>query len=244
MIEWDQYSSYYDQPVFEGKPRPYLIASTPRSGSHYLGHLLFETGDLGSPLEYFHPSLHADFMKKIGVPDGKQMLLHLFRTRTSQTGWFGIKAHWPQFHSFMKDSCARKLLDFEVYIRILRGDTLAQAISLVIARQTNAWISFHTSKHIPEYDFISIKRAVSEIERENMNWDRYFLKTGIDPIIVKYESLVSDPLAAVENIRDAFQLTTPPKNTACLLKPAKQRSSANLDWQERYNNDLRATRQP
>jgi LPS sulfotransferase NodH len=53
MTNWNQFGAAYDFPDFSGAFRNYLIASTPRCGSHYLGHLLRATGRLGSPLEFF-----------------------------------------------------------------------------------------------------------------------------------------------------------------------------------------------
>jgi len=50
----EQFSPAMDRPPFYGRPRWYLIASTPRCGSHFLGHALIESGHFGVPLEYLH----------------------------------------------------------------------------------------------------------------------------------------------------------------------------------------------
>jgi LPS sulfotransferase NodH len=99
MQSWDQFGAAYDLAPYDGWPATYLIASTPRSGSHYLGHLLFETGLFGSPLEYLHPAHLATWQDRLGTRDVASTLRALFRRRTSASGWFGIKAHWSHFNA-------------------------------------------------------------------------------------------------------------------------------------------------
>ena len=48
MTDWTQFGSSYDYPCFESQPRTYLIASTPRSGSHYLGHKLMRPAHMAA----------------------------------------------------------------------------------------------------------------------------------------------------------------------------------------------------
>lgn len=53
------YEAEFDFPLRPSPPpRPYLLASTPRSGSTYVSHLFWQTGCLGAPLEYcnFEPT--------------------------------------------------------------------------------------------------------------------------------------------------------------------------------------------
>ena len=121
-MTWDQFGPAYDFRRFEGSARTYLIASTPRSGSHYLGRLLFDTGALGAPLEYFHPNHMQTWRQKLGAKTSEELFHGLLALRTSPSGWFGIKAHWPQFEAIRRDREIFDILAFSKYIRIARRE--------------------------------------------------------------------------------------------------------------------------
>jgi len=149
MAQWDQFGQDYDHPPFEGTPRLYLIASTPRSGSHFLGHQLLQTGALGSPLEYFHKPHLERWAAEFGTTDFPSTMARLYARRTSPSGWFGAKAHWTQFIPIAQRPNLLSFLGIQTYIEIVRRDRIAQAISFVIAQQTKAWISFHDQQGEP-----------------------------------------------------------------------------------------------
>lgn len=241
---WDQFGPRYDHPPFDGTPRTYLIASTPRSGSHYLGHLLFETGALGSPLEYFHPQHFVKWQKKFEARTVENVLHGLFRCRTSPSGWFGVKAHWPQFVRFAESDDRPNIVNFDKYIQISRRDQIEQAISLVLARQTKAWISFNNAQSEPKYDFNAIRDAVAEINTETSRWNEYFNAHGIQPIAVSYETLLDDPANIVKMICSLFGV----KNTEISRKsqrmPQSQSSHLNREWRQRFTCELASTEMP
>jgi LPS sulfotransferase NodH len=238
MSDWGQFGVRYDQPDYEGPVRTYLIASTPRSGSHLLGHLLLATEELGSPLEYFHPEHLKTWQSRLGGPDLAALLRILFRHRTSPSGWFGVKAHWRQFAPIADNKDIMDLLDFRNYIRVVRRNPAAQAVSLTIARQINAWISFQVPTREPTYDFGSIHAALMEIKAEDAHWRSYFEARGLDPILVEYEALAADPKATIDRIRAAFGLTGNRRASHGRLLPERQSTSLNLDWERRYLSDL------
>lgn len=240
---WDQFGEDYDHPAFEGKPRTYLIASTPRSGSHLLGHLLFGTGALGSPLEYFHPAHARKWMALFGTENFWTMMASLHRRRTSPSGWFGIKAHWSHFAKIAGNAAALKTLNPQRYIRIRRSDRIAQAISGVIAQQTDAWISFHEAHGDPRYDFAMISRAIEVLDEQIRQWDEFFRSSGITPVDVEYEELVADPGAVVDRILTDFDVCRTQVSEPRWL-PRRQASEVNLRWQERYMRDLEIRRLP
>jgi LPS sulfotransferase NodH len=54
-MEWtEQFDPALDFPVPADVSVRYAICSTPRSGSHFLGQLLYATGRMRCPLEYFN----------------------------------------------------------------------------------------------------------------------------------------------------------------------------------------------
>jgi LPS sulfotransferase NodH len=239
VSDWDQFGAVYDHSHFADRPRTYLIASTPRSGSHYLGHLLFGTGEFGSPLEYFQPGHMATWKKTLEAADTEAVIRCLFVRRTSPSGWFGVKAHWSDFAPICEDPALLRFLDLRKYIRIVRRDTLSQAISLALARQTGAWISFHSQQRKPVYDPAAIRAAVAEIEAQTSGWDAFFREHGIAPIEIAYEDLLADPGAMVDAIRAFFDLDARPASVASDLCPERQASDINLEWRRRYIDDLR-----
>jgi len=238
MSEWNQYGPDYDHPEYPGRPKTYLIATTPRSGSHYLGHLLTSTGLLGTPMEYFHPKQIENWKNRFGCEHVAEVLPHLFRRRTSATGWFGVKAHWPQFEPVCAQSRVMELLDFRKHIRIYREDRVAQAVSLVMAYQTNAWLSFHRPAASPCYDFDAIKREMENIEGELAKWDDYFRLREIEPIRVHYEELSANPERVVSAILSAFGLDAYPRRADFKFIPDRQSTDLNREWKDRFLREV------
>ena len=60
-----QFSDSLDLPAVSGPERSVLIASTPRCGSHMIGHAMAGTGLLGVPFEYCNPANHAAWMRRL-----------------------------------------------------------------------------------------------------------------------------------------------------------------------------------
>ncbi len=182
MNSWDQFGADYDFPDFVGTPRSYLIASTPRCGSHYLGHLLRATGQLGSPLEYFSRGRIADWQARLAMTANCDLFKHLLRRRTSPSGWFGVKAHWPQFEPIAAAPELFSLFQFQRFVQLTRADRVAQAVSLVIAQQTSAWISFQAPQQQPVYDAAAITAALAGIDHQLGCWQQFFVSRGIQPV--------------------------------------------------------------
>ena len=134
---------------------------------------------LGSPLEYFSKGRLRDWQQKLEASDQAELFRRLFRRRTSPNGWFGVKAHWPQFVAIVENRSLYELFRFERFIYIERADRLAQAISWVIAQQSAAWISFHEAREEPTYDFAAIRNALNLIEAQTATWKQFFTSRRI-----------------------------------------------------------------
>jgi LPS sulfotransferase NodH len=208
-----------------------LVASTKRSGSHYLGHLLQATGRMGSPLEYL---LHLPAWRdRLGAADEASALRELFRRRTSPNGWFGVKAHWDHFAELQEKPEVWALLRPERYIYIRRRDVLSQAISFVIAKQTKSWISWQKEEQAePRFDAPAIARAIAAFERENRLWERCFTRMGISPVRIVYEDLVADPGESLNRALAECGLAPEPNAPAVDVK--RQASVRNDVWRERF----------
>lgn len=239
---WDQFGPHYDQPPFAGSPRVYVIASMPRSGSHLLGHLLFATGDMGSPLEYFHAGHRPRWQERFGVATMPEVVRALFRHRTSPSGVFGAKAHWPQFADIQADPALRALLDVVLFVQIRRRDAVAQAVSLVVAEHTGGWISFQAEQREPVYDGAAIARALLEIDVQERGWSDHFAREPTDVVRIDYEDLVADQEGPVRVIRDRLGLPAVPRSPREVALPGKQGGDRNRGWRDRFRDDLAAGR--
>ena len=237
MTTWDQFGPDYDFPEFSGKPQSYLIATTPRCGSHLLGHLLCATGVLGSPLEYFSKGRLRDWQERLKADTHHDLFQKLFRKRTSPNGWFGVKAHWPQFQQILDDASVYDLFAFKRFIHIKRRDRLAQAISWVIAQQNAAWISFHEPTQEPTYDTAAIENALSVIDTQTAAWKQFFAAQGITPLVVIYEDLVANPDATIDGVLTHCGVDRDPTLARPTHTPQQQASARNQAWADRYKKE-------
>lgn len=229
---WRPWDDRYDFATFNGSPpHCYLIASTQRSGSYFLSHLLHSSGQMGAPLEYLHPEHAEAWQSQLGADDFPTMIHKLFERRTSPNGWFGIKAHWDHFE-FGRQSGLDELIRFERFIRIERRDRIAQAVSLALARQTKAWLSMQEQICEPEYQDHAIERAMHTLQRHSRNWDAWAAAAGVKPVQVYYEDLVAEPLETVNRILREFGLT--PMTSLPPVATARQASGVNQEWKRRY----------
>ena len=235
---WDQFGLDYDHPEFLGNPQCYLIASTPRSGSHYLAHLLAATGQAGGPLEYFHSGHMERWSSLLASQNSSDLFKKLFSRRTSSNGWFGVKAHWTQFSPIYQNKDLMGLFRFEKYIYIERKDKLAQAISLAIARQTNAWISHHHSTNSPAYNFDQIQDAIRYLSKEEYLWKNFFEKNDINYLKIFYEDLLLNPMNKVSDILKLLKIKSNLYDLKHPFMPKIQGDSINSEWIKRYREEF------
>jgi len=197
-----------------------------------LCYMLQETGELGSPQEYLHPKHLSAWREHLGEPNTASVVSSIMARRTSPSGWFGVKAHWTQFANQIEDDDVMKTLDIQGWIRISRTDRIAQAVSLAIARQTNAWIGFQDAQNEPVYDFKIIASAARGIRRMEEGWDRYFSKNEITPLVIEYENMIVNPGKVVADTCRHLGVAVPDQ----LPEPrtARQASKLNAEWRERF----------
>lgn len=234
MTDFDQFGQTYDFPCYDRPANAYVICSTGRSGSHYLGHLFFSTGLLGSPLEYFHWAHLKKWRDILGASTELATVQGIVSRRTSPNGWWGTKTHWRQFKRMRALDIPSNILTVRHYVFIRRADILSQAISLVIAQQTNQWISFHTAPcREPVYSRHSISEAIDEIGKENANWNDFGATLSEDvQSNVLYEDLLTEPTEIVRRVarrigaRESAVIGTP--------RTERQATDRNENWKDRY----------
>ncbi len=236
MSEADQFGESFDFPPFEGQPKVYLIASSQRTGSHYLCHLFFSTGRLGSPFEYFHRRNFKTFRKRFQTKRPEPTMRKLMAMRTSPNGWFGIKAHWGQFSNREDLGFEPSLVPVDRYVYLKRRDQVLQAISRSIAVQTQQWMSHYEKAGEPVYEFADLDEHLRSVRAGYEKWERYFAANGIEPLTMYYEDLCADPVGEVQRALAFFGEPTDIQE----LKAFTQRQATDLNhaWKQRYLDDL------
>lgn len=235
-----QFGSDLDLPGFSGARRWYLIASMQRCGSHLLGHALSETKELGVPLEYLNRGNLSGWRQRFGDVEWPELLDRIAEHRTSATGWFGMKAHWPQFEPHISANTFEALGDLRAVIFIWRRDLLDQAISFERAMQTGQWISGTESSVNAVFDYKKIVRRAQTIRMGNESWRSYIehLRSRVPCLFLVYEDLITSPDRKLEEIADFFSLSA---GAALRFSPRtrKQASGENELWREQFIGQMR-----
>jgi Uncharacterized protein conserved in bacteria len=186
----DVANSKFDTDGHSSKTSPYIIATQPRSGSHFLAALLRDTKQAGVPLEYFHKRHWQSWKDRVGADD-REALEHLFRLRTSPNGQFGVKMHWHQFTVALKLDLESFFHDAK-FVYMSRTDLLAQAVSHAIAQQTGVWHSGQKAVGKATFSMEAIDNSIQFLLQERSRWERFFAVTGVQPFRILYEDLLRD----------------------------------------------------
>jgi trehalose 2-sulfotransferase len=205
---------------FEAKlKQKYIILSSPRTGSTMLASALYYTGLAGVPFEYFHHNL----LKARNHPERRpnelgMYLKEMIGKRTSPNGYFGMKLHFEQFeYLFGHNPTAasfgmRFLAEFDKFIMIFRRDKILQAISELLARETQVWsrTSISDSDLLRRPPNPNDVVAISDFLRKFVVWDQSWRKViqrlETSCLEIAYEDLCDDPQAEFNKIFEHLDL--------------------------------------
>lgn len=234
-----QFSTDLDLPPFNGSPRPYLIASTPRCGSHFLGHALMEMGGFGVPLEYLNGGNFAGWKARFGDKRLPHLIEDFLRHRTSENGRFGFKAHWSQFRKYLSTGKIDAILPLTHVVLIYRSNLLGQAISFAKAAQTGQWISGAPAQGEAVYNYAEVAKAAGNIRRQYSLWSTYLNTSHEGPIMrIDYADLIADQegrLRAIARFLEPEMIVEPRVSA----KTRKQSDEVSKIWQTRFLADLK-----
>ena len=246
----------------------YIICATPRTGSTLLCDLLAATGVAGAPDSFFMRDVDPVWAECWGLPGragrseadyAAAYLQAAIRAGTGQTGIFGLRlmgkhlgdllALIDTVHPRLASDRARFEVTFGdvLYIHLSREDKLAQAVSMVKAEQTGLWhiapdgseVERLAPPRAPEYDFARIATKLAEMERYDRAWLDWFAAEGLAPLRIGYETLATDPAAAVARICGALGVPAPAPDR---MKPgiARLADAESRDWMRRFRKDAGA----
>lgn len=240
----------------------YVLCTTPRSGSTLLCDLLAATGRAGRPQSFYHrPRFMREWAQAWGLSGtatspAEQDAAYLRAAIAAGRGGtpvFGMRLQQPylaplsatldRLHPALPSDAARFERAFGriAYVHLARMDKVAQAVSLVKARQTGLWHRNAdgtererlSAPREPAYDHAAIHRAVVALARADRAWDGWFGQQEVQPMRLAYEELVARPAAAVAAIC-AMVGVDPPEVGAAPPGLAKLADAVSVDWAERY----------
>lgn len=207
----------------------YIICGTPRTGSTMLCNLLAATGIAGNPDSFFMRDVDEVWASEWGLPKREGMthqaycaayLKAAIASGKAQTGVFGLRLMrenlgdlmamidavypgLPEDKSRLQAAFGRTLC-----IHLLRGDKLAQAVSMVKAEQTGLWHIAPDGKELerlappqpPRYDFDRIAAKLDTLTGYDTAWLDWFKAEDIAPLTIEYEALSANPSQIINGI--------------------------------------------
>jgi trehalose 2-sulfotransferase len=232
--------------------KSYVVASTDRSGSTFLCNLLWQTGVLGAPTEYWNFKRNAGLRgRPKGTSVGNQMMERLEATsladyltkllacRTSKNGVFGVKAHSFDFEEALRQY--PEMLDRLApvsFIYIVRQDKVAQAVSMAKAAQTGAWVSSAKARNVNlQYDSDLIAKCLAWVERQDRDWARWFSTHGKEPFVVTYENLTADADRVMRDVVELMGVQNDEPQHVHLPELEKQGDETNEEWVARFRRE-------
>ncbi|MBV9930636.1 MAG: hypothetical protein JO013_06805 [Alphaproteobacteria bacterium] len=237
------YEAKFDFPRRSAPPAVrYMIATTPRSGSTYLSHLLWQTGCLGAPLEYLDFAPHAE-----GEPEADRAASQRRRweealaTRTSPNGVFGFKCFLMHLRALGESNEALLEALMPTHIVFLdRRDQTAQSVSYARAHLTGVWCkeqSIGTNEQVP-YSRDAVERAKGWIVAQNERWSRLFDALGVEPLHLVYEDVVAQPQEALAAVAGHLGVALAPQPRLPIPPVERQSGAESRRWREAYLADL------
>lgn len=234
-----QFDSVYDFPETEIKTK-YVLCTTPRCGSHFIGHMMHQTGDLGYPLEYCNRANWNIWVEKAKEAGYKRPLDYIKSIRTGPNGVFGLKLHHEHLELFLEQE--PDPLSY-LFIHITRDDVLRQAISFARAQQTNAWISDMEPTGDAYYDYDLFAEKVQNVTQGNANWQAFLAATGSRSLPVTYEQTRDNPQNTLDNIAKFLHVKLAPEEGAIQSFQPRVQSKTDdpaADWAERFISESKA----
>lgn len=237
-----QFSASLDRPGSPSPVRTVLIASTPRCGSHMLGHAMATTGLLGVPFEYCNAANLEEWKRRLGTATTEATLAELMARRTTPNGVFGIKAHYEHCDALGGPEGLFAALPGLRIVHIRRADVMRQAVSFAVARQTGVWISGQEGTGTPaRYDAELVSDCLEDIAVQNAMWATAFDEAGIEPLNLYYEEVVRDlPAAVAQVVRFAGALPEDGRIDVEIATRRQGNPARTADWIRRFAEDRAA----
>jgi trehalose 2-sulfotransferase len=221
--------------------RTLIIASTPRCGSHMLGHAITTTHLMGVPYEYCNPANLKEWQKRIKSRDNLGTLRAIMQRRTTPNRIFSIKAHYDQTKTLGGAAPFLAAFPDARIVHIRRADVLRQAISFAIAKQTGVWISNQEPvSDTVRYDERMIIACLRDIVTQNARWTTAMRASALPNISVEYEAVCHDLPGTIHQIAALLDINLP-DDALPVEAPTQPQAVAGRteDWIARFGQEKR-----
>ena len=258
----------------------YFICTTPRTGSTFLCEAFRSCEVAGKPEEYFWYTDLPAWYKHWGISTYEEFIEKVLEEGSTPNGVFGAKLfvgdYLDNFLDCLSKHKKRSGSDLTLaallqglfpglhYVWLTRRDKVRQAVSWLIAFQTNVWwVRSHGEPRLvqliqsvnkpsavqrkePEYDFERIDALVQEIVRREAAWQDFFRQQNVLPLTVVYEDFVGDCEGTILLLLEHLGVDAPKDLSLRLAKCSfqKQASSISDEWVRRYLEEKRSGWQP
>jgi LPS sulfotransferase NodH len=217
----------------------YVICSTPRSGSHFLGHLMYGTRALGYPLEYVSPTNIGEWIRKADEHEESDVIRYIMSRRTSPNGCFGLKAHYSHLENLYTVIGLQTLINEYKFVFLRRKNLLSQAVSLAFSEQTGSWISGMPEQMAPLYDYELINNKLIRISRDNARWERFLYGPRLPTYEIFYEDVLADPGESIRRIMTFLGTEEAYVENDETFVPKPESTSVKREWCERFSQEHR-----
>lgn len=219
---------------FEGQnetKKTLVICSTPRCGSHMLGHALYETQKFGFPLEYANPANLAEWKSRLEEEDTLKVMEKLKTFRTSDNGVFGIKLHYRHLAQFESFEQVLETFEDPYFVVLTRDNLLKQAVSLDIANQSGIWIDGQEPiSDDVEFEPERIREALKDIIIDSASWKYLLSIHNCRFIDLRFSDVAQDVSGSIMKIAKFMGVNIEPSSISPNLATKKQASSINQEW--------------
>lgn len=223
-----------------------IIASTPRSGSHMLGHLMAATGAMGVPYEYGNPRNMPRWREILSTSGAEDTLAAIMARRTTPNGVFAIKLHHAHLAPCGGLDRLLELLPDPRVIHVHRADLLRQAISLSTAQQTDIWIDgMEGNGETAVYDHAGIEEALKRLALFNAQWRMDLAERGIPFLALEFDRIRRDPAGAIREIAEFADIALDPAHIPTgLATRAQSEGGGTAEMIRRFAADERKAARP
>ncbi|HTM77281.1 MAG TPA: Stf0 family sulfotransferase [Devosia sp.] len=240
----------------------YVICGTPRSGSTLLCEMLATSGVAGRPHSYYRQQDIAYWADQWGVPHptgiedaafDRRYLSAMLQHGSGETGVFGLRIMWGSVAEASRrlagitDGAADIPAQFGAafgpvaYIHLSRLDKIAQAVSLVRAKQSGLWhlaadgsvLEGAAAQQAIVYDGPRIAAVFSQLQSDDAAWEDFFQTHRIEPLRLVYETMTAAPQEALAQVLAALG-RDPDIARDIAVKTARMGNASSREWAERF----------
>ena len=218
-----------------------FLCFTNRSGSAYLGDILSSTGYFLPAGESFNAVEVLAACQERGLRSFNEYFSYIVR-RDTRSNTYIVKVAPEQILLLIHSGILDQIIDRSAFLFLRRADELAQAVSQAIAEQNNHW-TWDLPKSVPDDKLVYSSKRISEllyfISYSNQCFEQFFSYSGIVPINVEYERVISQPQQELYEIVRRLGL---PSLGADLsrLRYQRQSNEINQAWRTRFLSETEA----